>query len=60
MKQIAVTLYRSPIGRTKHQKKIVEGLGLRKLNQTVVHEDTPSIRGMAGKVPHLVRVEEVE
>jgi large subunit ribosomal protein L30 len=60
VKKIAVTLYRSPIGRTVHQKRIVEGLGLRKLNQTVIHEDKPGIRGMVAKVPHLVRLEEVE
>ncbi len=60
MKQISITLYRSPIGRTVHQKRIVEGLGLRKMNQTVVHYDSPTIRGMVNKIPHLVRVEEVE
>lgn len=60
MKKIAVTLYRSPIGRTAYQKRVVRGLGLRKVNQTVEHEDKPEIRGMVAKVPHLVRIEEVK
>lgn len=60
MNKVVVTLYRSPIGRTQHQKRIVQGLGLRKMNQKVVHDDTPSIRGMVAKVPHLVRLETVE
>jgi len=52
-----MTLYRSPIGRTAYQKRVVRGLGLRKVNQTVEHEDRPDIRGMVAKVPHLVRIE---
>ena len=60
MKEIAVTLYRSPIGRTAYQKRIVRGLGLRKMNQTVIHGDRPDIRGMVAKVPHLVRIDEVK
>jgi len=60
VKKIAVTLYRSPIGRTAYQKRVVRGLGLRKVNQTVEHEDKPEIRGMVAKVPHLVRIEEVK
>lgn len=58
MKKITVTLYRSPIGRTEYQKRVVRGLGLRKLHQRVEHEDKPEIRGMVAKVPHLVRIEE--
>jgi large subunit ribosomal protein L30 len=41
------------------QKETVKSLGLRKLNQVVEHQDTPSIRGMIFKVQHLVTVEEV-
>jgi len=59
VKKISVTLYRSPIGRTAYQKRVVAGLGLRKLGQTVEHEDRPDIRGMVAKVPHLVRIKEV-
>lgn len=41
-------------------KKIVKSLGLRKINQTVVHKDTPSIRGMVEKVSQYIEVEEIE
>jgi len=60
VKKIAVVLYRSPIGRTAYQKRVVRGLGLRKVGQSVIHVDRPDIRGMVAKVPHLVRIEEVE
>ena len=56
---LQVTLKHSPIGRRKDQRATLVGLGLRKLNKTVVLEDTPSIRGMVKKVLHLVEVEEV-
>lgn len=58
MKKITVTLYRSPIGRVAYQKRVVAGLGLRKMWQTVEHDDRPDIRGMVAKVPHLVRINE--
>ncbi len=57
-KTLRVTLVRSPIGYSKRQKATVRALGLRRLNQTVQHDDTPVIRGMIAKVSHLVRVEE--
>lgn len=60
MAKLAVTLVRSSIGYDKTQKATVTALGLRKLNKTVVHADTPQIRGMIYKVRHLVVVEEVE
>lgn len=56
---LQVTLKHSSIGRPKDQKATLVGLGLRKLNKTVVLEDTPSIRGMVKKVIHLVEVKEV-
>ncbi|MBN1203216.1 MAG: 50S ribosomal protein L30 [Anaerolineae bacterium] len=59
-KQLRVTLVKSPIGYTKRQKATVRGLGLRRMNSSAVHADTPSIRGMIDKVSHLVKVEEVE
>jgi large subunit ribosomal protein L30 len=49
---------RSPIGRPAPQKAVVKGLGFRKLQQTVLRPDTPAIRGMIAKIPHLVTVEE--
>ncbi|MBI2836729.1 MAG: 50S ribosomal protein L30 [Acidobacteria bacterium] len=55
-KKIAVKLIRSGIGFTRHQKEILVGLGLRKLNRTVELCDNPSIRGMVAKVPHLVKI----
>ncbi|MGO1709036.1 MAG: 50S ribosomal protein L30 [Oleiphilaceae bacterium] len=57
-KTIKVTLIRSPIGCQPKHKLCVKGLGLRKIGQSVVVEDTPSIRGMANRVDYLVRVEE--
>jgi len=50
--------YHSAIGFSEHQKLIVRGLGFRKLNAVRELEDSPSIRGMIAKVPHLVRVVE--
>ncbi|QZA33141.1 50S ribosomal protein L30 [Hydrogenibacillus sp. N12] len=60
MAKIVVTLKRSPIGRPEDQKRTVRALGLRKLHQSVVHDDTPSIRGMIAKVAHLVEVRPAE
>ena len=57
MAKLKITQTKSVIGRTGNQKKIVAALGLRKLNQTVEHEDSPQIRGMLTKVQHLVTVE---
>ncbi|HEV2526848.1 MAG TPA: 50S ribosomal protein L30 [Thermomicrobiales bacterium] len=57
--QLRITLVRSTIGRPATQGRVVEALGLRKLNHTVVRRDDPSIRGMINKVSHLVHVEEV-
>lgn len=55
--KIKVTLKKSGIGYTERQKKTLLGLGLRKLNRPAVLADTPSIRGMIGKVSHLVTVD---
>lgn len=58
MAKIKITLVRSSIGRPKDQKATVRALGLRKMNSTVLQEDSPQIRGMVNKVSHLVKVEE--
>ncbi len=58
-KTVFVTLVRSPIGYTKDQKQTVLALGLRRMHQTIEHQDTPALRGMIRKVEHLVQVEEV-
>ena len=57
-KQIKVTLVRSPSGAQPKHRECVRGLGLKRMHQTVVLEDTPSVRGMARKVDYMVRVEE--
>ena len=58
--RLKVTLVRSVIGRDQSQKATVRGLGLRRMQHSVVLEDTPSIRGMIRKVQHLVTVEPAE
>lgn len=58
LKTLKVTWVKSAIGYSERQKKTVRALGLRRLGQTVEHTDTPVIRGMIGKVSHLVKVEE--
>jgi large subunit ribosomal protein L30 len=55
---IKITLYRSPICTPEKHKRIVKGLGLRKINQIVVRPDRPEFRGMVNKVPHLLKVVE--
>ncbi len=59
MATIKVTQLRSVIKRTGTQKRTMEALGLKKIGQTVQHEDTPNILGMINKVNHLVSVETV-
>ena len=56
MMKIKVTLKRSFIGRCEKHRRILRSLGLRKLNQSVVHNDIPSVRGMVDKVSHMVEV----
>ncbi|MCG7343282.1 50S ribosomal protein L30 [Sporosarcina sp. ACRSL] len=57
-KKLEITLTKSVIGAKPAQRKTVEALGLRKLNQTVEHQDNVAIRGMISKVSHLVTVKE--
>ena len=57
-KQIKVTLVRSPIGFQPKHRATVRGLGLKRMHQTVLLEDTPSVRGMVSKIDYMVRVEE--
>jgi large subunit ribosomal protein L30 len=59
-KKLAITLTRSVIGRPEDQRITVKTLGLRKMHQTVIHNDNPAIRGMINKVAHLVKVKEIE
>ncbi len=55
---VKVTLRKSPIGYNRKVRDVLRGLGLRKMNQSVVRKDCPPIRGMIFKVKHLVEVEE--
>jgi len=57
---LKITLVRSLIGYPEPQRVIARSLGLRKPNASVVRPDTPEIRGMVRKIPHLVRVEVLE
>lgn len=57
-KMLKITLVKSAIGYSERHKATVRALGLRKLNQFVVQEDNPTIRGMLSKINHLVVVEE--
>ena len=59
-KKLKITLVKSLIGYSRDQKDTVKRLGLRKLNQIVIKDDVPQIRGMVRKVKHLLKVEEVD
>lgn len=59
MAKIRVKQVRSKIRRPGNQKRTLEALGLRKMNQEVVHEATPQILGMVKTVQHLVSVTEI-
>jgi large subunit ribosomal protein L30 len=56
--KIRVTWIKSFIGYEESQRRTIRALGLHRLNHSVVHEDTNSVRGMINKVRHLVKVEE--
>jgi large subunit ribosomal protein L30 len=58
MAELQITYVKSAIGYTQRQKDTIRCLGLRRLNQTVTHPDTPDIRGMVARVRHLVEVRE--
>lgn len=57
---LKITLTRGMVGKKETQKKVVQALGLGKYGSSVVHADSPTIRGMVTKVSHLVTVETVE
>ena len=61
MTMLKITLKRSVIGKPEKQRKIIRSLGLRRVNQSVLHKDTPVIRGQIHKTSHMLTVnEEVE
>ncbi|MDA2912095.1 MAG: 50S ribosomal protein L30 [Nitrospirales bacterium] len=55
-KHLHITLKRSPIGTSYRHRLVLQGLGLRKLHQTVVRPNTPQVRGLVDKVPYLLDV----
>ena len=55
-KKLKVTLTTSIIGLSPKQEETVKRLGLRRINQSITHDDTVTIRGMIAKVPHVLRV----
>lgn len=59
-KKLQITLKRSVIGATEKQRNTIQSLGLKKINDVVVREDTPSVRGMIEIISHLITVEETE
>ena len=60
MSKLRITWTKSAIGYAERQKATIRALGLKRIRHSVAHDDTPTIRGMAHKVRHLVTVEEVE
>ncbi len=58
--KLRVTQVRSTIDRNKKQKLTMVALGIRKMNQTVEHKNSPQILGMIRRVSHLVKVEEIK
>ena len=58
MTKLRITWVESGIGYAEVQKRTLKALGLKRLNQTVIHDDRSSIQGMINKVKHLVKVEE--
>lgn len=58
--RLRVKYVRSVIGRTKRQRATLAALGLRRIGDSIEHEDTPAIRGMVRTVEHLLEVQEVE
>lgn len=60
MKKVEITQTRSVIGTPEKQRKVVRGLGLKKIGHTVVKEDKPEVRGMIRKISHLLKVKEIE
>jgi large subunit ribosomal protein L30 len=59
MAHLKITLKKSPVSQKADQQLTVKSLGLRRMHQTVTHEDSQKVRGMIHKVRHLVEVEEV-
>jgi large subunit ribosomal protein L30 len=59
MARIRITQVKSRIGQPERQKRILDALGLKKMHQTVEHDDSPQVMGMVRKLEHLVRMEKI-
>ena len=59
-KKLQITQVRSGIGRPEPHRRTLKALGIKRHQQSVVHEDSPAIRGMIRKISHLISVEEIE
>ena len=57
--KLKITLKKSRIGQSKHQRKILDGLGLKRCHQVVEREDTPAVRGMVRKIAFMLEVQEI-
>ena len=53
---LKIQYYRSAISTPDKHRLVVKSLGFKRLNQVIIREDTPAIRGMVAQVPHLVRI----
>jgi len=60
MGRLKITQIKSTIDRKEPQKRTIQALGLGKIRRTVIHNDTPQIRGMVRAVAHLITVEEID
>jgi large subunit ribosomal protein L30 len=58
--KLRITQIHSAIDRRFDQKRTLRALGIRRLHQTVLHDDSPAVRGMVAKISHLLRVEQAE
>ncbi len=58
--KLKITLVRSMIGRSEKHRAVIKALGLRKMHQTVEHDNSPQIQGMVKKISHLLAVEVVD
>ena len=57
-KSIRIEQFKSPIGYPRPQREVLKSLGLRRIRHVVEREDSPAVRGMVKKIPHLVRIVE--
>ena len=57
-KNIKIEQFKSPIGYPRRQREVLKSLGLRRIRHVVEREDSPAVRGMVAKIPHLARIVE--